>query len=236
MSLVRKMIPPLSPKLHKGQAGEYESVRGFVPTLSPQLRRLEIMPQAQPFADGRTYRSPGRQRRLLWRTVLRRNGSDALRRRPGPCDLRTKGRSSNQDIVSPINVQADTSSPDLIVHGVLDKDEGLDAAKEAMKSVMERLHVIIIGPGLGRDDFMQDCAREALKIAKEGEMGVVVDADGLWLLNKEPELVKGWKGVPRIILTPNVMEFKRLTEAVVSLRLGELTKGCEGGGSGEEMC
>jgi len=33
----------------------------------------------------------------------------------------------------------------------------------------------------------------------------------------EPEVVQGWKGVPRIILTPNIMEFKRLCEAKVGL-------------------
>jgi NAD(P)H-hydrate repair Nnr-like enzyme with NAD(P)H-hydrate dehydratase domain len=31
----------------------------------------------------------------------------------------------------------------------------------------------------------------------------------------EPEVVQGWKGVPRVILTPNIMEFKRLCEAKV---------------------
>lgn len=108
------------------------------------------------------------------------------------------------------------SAPDLIVHGVLDSSLGLAQAKEQLKSIMSRLHVLVIGPGLGRDEFMQSCAREALIMAKEMDIGVVVDADGLWLLNSEPELVKGWQGVPRVILTPNVMEFKRLCDANVS--------------------
>lgn len=79
---------------------------------------------------------------------------------------------------------------------------------------------------------MQSCARIAFELAKEmDQLGVVVDADGLWLvqaslfstlkpgkktdLQNEPEVVQGWKGVPRIILTPNIMEFKRLCEAKV---------------------
>lgn len=48
---------------------------------------------------------------------------------------------------------------------------------------MSRLHVLIIGPGLGRDDHMQSCAKLAFELAKDMEqMGVVVDADGLWLV------------------------------------------------------
>jgi ATP-dependent NAD(P)H-hydrate dehydratase len=85
---------------------------------------------------------------------------------------------------------------------------------------------------------MQSCARIAFELAKDmDQLGVVVDADGLWLVQvspniitisfgkrcrnqadvqNEPEVVQGWKGVPRIILTPNIMEFKRLCQAKVS--------------------
>lgn len=83
---------------------------------------------------------------------------------------------------------------------------------------------------------MQSCARAAFELAREmDQIGVVVDADGLWLVQvspepgarngsrwqlaysqNDPEVVKGWKGVPRIILTPNVMEFKRLCDTMVS--------------------
>jgi len=41
----------------------------------------------------------------------------------------------------------------------------------------------VVGPGLGRDDHMQSCARIAFELAKEmDQLGVVVDADGLWLV------------------------------------------------------
>lgn len=113
---------------------------------------------------------------------------------------------------------ANPSAPDLIVHCILDPTASnpVQTARESMKGLMERLHVLVIGPGLGRDDFMQSCAAEALQLAKERDMGVVIDADGLWLLNSKPELVRGWEGPARVVLTPNVMEFRRLCEAVVS--------------------
>lgn len=102
------------------------------------------------------------------------------------------------------------------MHGTLIESKGLGPAIDELKSVMERLHCLVIGPGLGRTEFMQGCAREALKLAKEMDIGVVIDADGLWLINSEPELVKDWPGECRVILTPNIMEFKRLCEALVS--------------------
>lgn len=44
-------------------------------------------------------------------------------------------------------------------------------------------HVLVVGPGLGRDQHMQDCARIAFELAREiDQMSVVVDADGLWLV------------------------------------------------------
>ena len=43
--------------------------------------------------------------------------------------------------------------------------------------------MLVIGPGLGRDDHMQSCARIAFELAKQmDQMSVVVDADGLWLV------------------------------------------------------
>lgn len=107
-------------------------------------------------------------------------------------------------------------APDLIVHGVLDAALPEAAIKE-LESVLERLHVLVIGPGLGRSAFMQGVAAHALRYAKGKEgLGVVVDADGLWLVNSKPELVKGWTGDTRVVLTPNVMEFQRLVAALVS--------------------
>lgn len=42
-------------------------------------------------------------------------------------------------------------------------------------------------------------------------MALVVDADGLWLLNNKPELVRGYE---RAILTPNGVELPRLCKAI----------------------
>ena len=60
---------------------------------------------------------------------------------------------------------------------------------------------------------MQKFARLAVTLAKEQKMYLVLDADALWMVEKDPSIIKGYE---KAVLTPNVVEFKRLSEAVVS--------------------
>lgn len=75
------------------------------------------------------------------------------------------------------------------------------------------MHVLVVGPGLGRDEHMQSCARVAITAAIESKLGIVIDADGLWFINNNLDVIKGYRNA---ILTPNVMEMKRLCEKLVS--------------------
>lgn len=59
---------------------------------------------------------------------------------------------------------------------------------------------------------MLNFARLALDIAKEQGMFLVLDADGLYMAGRQLDLVSGYR---RAVLTPNVVEFKRLSEQVV---------------------
>ena len=79
--------------------------------------------------------------------------------------------------------------------------------------MIDRLHTIVIGPGLGREEHMQEFARVVISAARERKKYIVVDADGLWLIQKHPEYVKGYH---KAVLTPNVVEFERLRESLVS--------------------
>jgi ATP-dependent NAD(P)H-hydrate dehydratase len=124
-----------------------------------------------------------------------------------------------------------TYSPDLIVHPILREDRSVllpfsfsllmmrdtscrstESVRSELNGLLERLHVLVIGPGLGREDYMQQFARLALSLAKEQDMYVVLDADALWMVQKDPEVVRGYH---KAVLTPNVVEFKRLSETVV---------------------
>ena len=85
--------------------------------------------------------------------------------------------------------------------------------KSTLSSLLSRLHVLIVGPGLGREDYMINFAKLAVNIAKEQGMYLVLDADALWMIGHDLALVNGYR---RAVPTPNVMEFKRLSENVVS--------------------
>jgi len=102
-------------------------------------------------------------------------------------------------------------SPDLIVHPILREDRSPEDVKPELAALLQRLHVLVIGPGLGREDYMQNFARAALTLAKEQGMYLVLDADALWMVGKNLDLIKGYH---KVVLTPNVMEFKRLSDAV----------------------
>lgn len=59
---------------------------------------------------------------------------------------------------------------------------------------------------------MQNFAHLAINIAKDQAMFIVIDADGLFAVGNHLDLVKGYR---RAVLTPNVVEFRRLSERVV---------------------
>ncbi|XP_033868513.1 ATP-dependent (S)-NAD(P)H-hydrate dehydratase-like isoform X3 [Acipenser ruthenus] len=98
-------------------------------------------------------------------------------------------------------------SPELIVHPVLDSPN----AVEEVEQWLSRLHTVVVGPGLGRDDRLLGNAKAIIEKSKALGIPVVVDADGLWLIAQQPSIIQGYQ---RAILTPNYMEFSRLYEAV----------------------
>ncbi|OBZ74231.1 ATP-dependent (S)-NAD(P)H-hydrate dehydratase [Grifola frondosa] len=103
-------------------------------------------------------------------------------------------------------------SPDLIVHPILREEETPYSIKPTLSSLLARLHVLVLGPGLGREDYMVCFAMLALKIAKDQGMYVVLDADALWMIGQDLALIRGYR---RAVLTPHIVEFKRLSENVM---------------------
>ncbi|RXM32733.1 ATP-dependent (S)-NAD(P)H-hydrate dehydratase [Acipenser ruthenus] len=98
-------------------------------------------------------------------------------------------------------------SPELIVHPVLDSPN----AVEEVEKWLSRLHTVVVGPGLGRDDRLLGNAKAIIEKSKALGIPVIVDADGLWLIAQQPSIIQGYQ---RAILTPNYMEFSQLYEAV----------------------
>jgi ATP-dependent NAD(P)H-hydrate dehydratase len=112
-------------------------------------------------------------------------------------------------------------TPELIVHPLLRSiedfhdNESIEEAKiKIVNSVVEwfpSFHVLVVGPGLGRDQFVQKCTKDILLKAKDARMPLIVDGDGLFLVSLDPSIIKGY---PLTILTPNVVEFNRLCETM----------------------
>lgn len=101
-----------------------------------------------------------------------------------------------------------TYSPELIVHPLLDsKDCPADISQW-----LPRLHSLVVGPGLGRNDLILDNTRNIIEQAKERLLPIVIDADGLFLITQDPDIIAGYN---KAILTPNVVEFSRLYEKVI---------------------
>ncbi|APA05917.1 hypothetical protein sscle_01g006870 [Sclerotinia sclerotiorum 1980 UF-70] len=106
-----------------------------------------------------------------------------------------------------------TYSPNLMVHPLMRQSshakmtETAGSIAQNVIDMLPRLHVIVVGPGLGRDKLMQDTCVKVLQAAREYNMPFVLDADGLQLASSRPDLVQGYR---ECILTPNVVEFGRL--------------------------
>ena len=116
-------------------------------------------------------------------------------------------------------------SPELIVHPSLIalNEESIETSAQSIAKFFSRINVMVIGPGLGRyskeklefTSFYRDegqlcITRRIIELAKLQKIPLILDADALFLIQKEPELIKGYKNC---ILTPNANEFKRLLDS-----------------------
>lgn len=76
---------------------------------------------------------------------------------------------------------------------------------------LERLSVLIIGPGLGSDAWVGRCMCETVAAARELNLPLIIDGSGLNFVAETPAIVVGYSSC---ILTPNIAEFGRLAKAV----------------------
>jgi NAD(P)H-hydrate epimerase len=88
--------------------------------------------------------------------------------------------------------------PELMVHGVATPDD--------LAAVAARADVIAIGPGLGRDDWGRDLLDAVLTLDRP----LVVDADALNLLARDPRRREDW------VLTPHPGEAARLLDTDIA--------------------
>eukprot|EP00435_Cladocopium_sp_Y103_P014260 s2763_g3.t1 len=106
-------------------------------------------------------------------------------------------------------------SPELMVTPVysaksIDDVDESHALAQKVKSMLNRLHALVVGCGLGKNDMVLQAALDICQAAAEQGLPVVLDADGLEVAIRWPSALQG---LDRILLTPNANEFRRLCEA-----------------------
>lgn len=111
-------------------------------------------------------------------------------------------------------------SPDLIVMPLLDCPDDKEFKSE-MSCVMDRLHALVIGPGLGREKLLQSRARDLIIEAKTRSLPLVLDADSLMLINEDSSLIKSYH---KAILTPNRVELQRMLNTLYPSKSYDLRK------------
>lgn len=94
-------------------------------------------------------------------------------------------------------------SPELIVHPLLSP-----ATIDQALPWIDRLHVVVVGPGLGREQQTFDAVTAMIEECRKLQKPLVIDADGLFLITKNPGLIADYPAA--VVLTPNAIEFKRL--------------------------
>ncbi|KAK4150264.1 Ribokinase-like protein [Chaetomidium leptoderma] len=178
---VRQMIPPMLEKFHKGQLG-----------------RVGVIGGSEDYT-GAPYFSAMASARL-------------------GCDM-------SHVICTPTAATViKTYSPNLMVHPLMRSSPSTTTSSSSSFSetdareianrilpLLDRLHVLVIGPGLGRDPLMQATCALVIRAARDKGMPMVLDADALQIVQRDPGLVRGY-GLA--VLTPNVVEFGRLTAAL----------------------
>jgi ATP-dependent NAD(P)H-hydrate dehydratase len=80
---------------------------------------------------------------------------------------------------------------------------------QEVTSSLDRLHVLVIGPGLGRCPMVLEATFRIIQEAKSRNVPLVLDADALFLLTLDP-YQKALENYDKVVLTPNVVEGKRL--------------------------
>ncbi|CAD5123854.1 DgyrCDS12160 [Dimorphilus gyrociliatus] len=98
-------------------------------------------------------------------------------------------------------------SPELIVHPVLDSPD----VDSEIKKWIPKLHSIVIGPGLGREEKLLNTTSKVIEAIRTLEKPMVIDADGVYCISDRLNLVKDNKN---LILTPNAVEFNNLFQKV----------------------
>jgi ATP-dependent NAD(P)H-hydrate dehydratase len=107
-------------------------------------------------------------------------------------------------------------SPDLMVDGVYTASTINEASwayslDKVQDRVAGRVHCLVVGPGMGRNKKLMEAIAQLISWARSRHIYIVLDADALYFL-AEPKYRFLLQGYDKAVITPNVVEYKRLYE------------------------
>lgn len=95
-------------------------------------------------------------------------------------------------------------SPELMVLPFLDDPDAINK----IKPWLDRLHVALLGPGMGRADSTKQTFEAIICLCRSKNKPLIIDADGLFFVAQNPDILKDYPAP--VILTPNKAEFARI--------------------------
>jgi len=76
---------------------------------------------------------------------------------------------------------------------------------------LPRFDSLVVGPGLGSDPAIEEAALTLMTRARELGIALLLDADALKLVSRDPGSVRGYRGA---VVTPNAVEFERMARSL----------------------
>ncbi|KAG7928744.1 hypothetical protein KL925_000925 [Ogataea polymorpha] len=187
--LTRKLIPPLLPNFHKGQCGRVVVIGG-----------CEDYTGA-PFFAAHAAALLGCD---LSHVICEYSAAPVIKSYSPDLMVHPYMRDSSK-MEEDFRLQSKTPTPELI-----DSYIRSDILPK-ITSLLDRIHVVVIGPGFGRDKVMLETLKIVIDEIKKRNLPVILDADSIYLISQEPDIIRGYS---RAIITPNPVEFKRIADAL----------------------
>lgn len=202
VALARQLVQPLLGRFHKGQAGKIAVIGG-----------CEDYTGA-PFFAAHSAASVGAD---LSHVVCARGAATVIKSYSP--DLMIHPYLHDSDSApADITAEAKKISWDKLGHGNTAVDSYVDkAVMPRVLALLERVDVVVVGPGFGRDPLMLRTLVRILEQIKVMNKPVVVDADALFVVANYPQIINNYLNA---VLTPNVVEYGRLEKAVEDLQKG----------------
>jgi len=122
-------------------------------------------------------------------------------------------------LIKPIRLAKEIAkySPTLIVKELSYEDHLVNEDAHLIGTLKDKVDALLIGPGLGSKNETQTTVEQIIDFFVKNKKPVVIDADAIQVIGKNPSLVKN----SQTVITPHTGEFKELTGVKLSNNLAE---------------